>query len=117
VTQKELLEAVLTELALIKKDLPNGQFKQLMETVKDMKEDISDLKFTLLNPEDGVIVKTNRSLDISKELEEEFHIFEEKIIEIKELIRWKNAVNKALWILFGTLAAVIVQLIFMSNAI
>lgn len=82
-----------------------------------MKEDISDLKYTLLNPEDGVIVKTNRSLDISKELEEEFQRFEEKIIEIKELTRWKNAVNRALWILFGTLAAVIVQLIFMSNAI
>lgn len=115
-TQKDLLQAVLEELAVIKKDLPNGQFKQLMNTVADMKEDVSELKKTLLNPENGVIVKTNKSLEIASSLEEDMRYYDEKMIEIEELVKWKNGVSKALWILFAAVVGLTVQMIAMLNA-
>ena len=115
-TQKDLLQAVLEELAVIKKDLPNGQFKQLMNTVEDMKEDISELKKTLLNPENGVIVKTNRSLEIANNLEEDMRYYEEKMAELDEMIKWKNGVSKALWILFAAVVGLTVQMLAMLNA-
>lgn len=115
-TSTELLQNVLEELSYIKKDLPNGQFKILMETVKDMKEDISELKYTLLNPEDGVIVRTNKSLELSRYFEKEIEKLEFKINILDEVVKWKTAVNKALWILFTALVAIIVQILSMYNA-
>lgn len=116
-TQKDLLQAVLEELSVIKKDLPNGQFKQLMNTVADMKEDISELKKTLLNPENGVIVKTNKSLEIANTVEEDMRYYDEKIADVDDLIKWKNGVSKALWILFAAVVGLGVQVIAMLNAV
>jgi hypothetical protein len=110
-TQKQLLEAVLAELGNIKKDMPNGELKSLVEDVKDLKEDMSDLKYTLLNPEDGVIVKTNQNTLYRKQLESNQKEFDSKMLELESMKRWKEGVNKALWILFSGLAAVIIKLL------
>ena len=64
-TQKQILEQVLEELGSIKKDMPNGELVQLQKDVASLKLDLSDIKYTLLNPEDGVIVKTNQRMNQS----------------------------------------------------
>ena len=46
-TQKEALELVLSEIKHIKTHMPNGELKQMQRDMGDMKEDISDLKYTL----------------------------------------------------------------------
>ena len=69
-TQKQLLEAVLVELGNIKEGLPNGKLKAMMEDVKELKDDMSDLKYTLLNPEEGVIVKTNKNSEFRTMMQE-----------------------------------------------
>ena len=60
-TQKEILESVLTEIKHVKTHMPNGELKQMANDFQKMKEDVSDLKRTLLNPDDGVIVNTNKN--------------------------------------------------------
>lgn len=110
-TQKQLLEAVLAELVSIKKDMPNGELKALVEDVKDLKEDMSDLKYTLLNPEDGVIVKTNQNTEFRRKIEGGEKDFAVKMAEVDELKAWKEGVTKALWILFAGLAGVIIKLL------
>ena len=110
-TQKQLLESVLAELGTIKKHMPNGELKALVEDVKDLKGDMSDLKFTLLNPEDGVIVKTNQNTQFRRRMEAGDKEFNSKMIELEELKRWKEGVTKALWILFTGLAGVIVKML------
>ena len=106
-TQKQLLEAVLAELGNIKKDMPNGELKSLVEDVKELKEDMSDLKYTLLNPEDGVIVKTNKNTYFRKENAD-------KVEKISGLVTWKATVTKALWILFTAIVGVAVKVVSMS---
>lgn len=110
-TQKQLLESVLSELVHIKKHMPNGELKAMIEDVRDLKEDISDLKFTLLNPEDGVIVKTNKNSEFRKDMQNNERDFQAKMAEVEDLKRWKDGVTKALWILFAGLAAVIIRLL------
>lgn len=110
-TQKQLLEAVLTDLRSIKQDMPNGELKALIEDVKDLKEDMSDLKYTLLNPEDGVIVKTNQNSEFRRKIEGGEKDFAVKMSDIEDLKTWKEGVTKALWILFAGLAAVIIRLL------
>ena len=110
-TQKQLLESVLLELTHIKKHMPNGELKVMLEDMKDLKEDVSDLKYTLLNPEDGVIVKTNQNTSFRKKMEQGDKEFANKMIEIEELKKWKDSVQKALWIIFTTLAGVVIKLL------
>ena len=97
--------------------MPNGELKALIEDVKDMKEDMSELKYTLLNPEDGVIVKTNQNTLFRKQLEGNQKEFDNKMLEIESMKRWKDGVNKALWVVFGILATIIINMIFMHKSI
>lgn len=106
-TQKELLEALHSEIISMKGKLPNGELVAMAKDMKEMKEDISDLKYTLLNPEDGVIVKTNQNTYFRK-------ANQENIEKIDELMMWKNSVTKALWILFTAIVGVVVKLVTMS---
>lgn len=110
-TQKELLESVLIELSSIKKHMPNGELKVMLKEMKDLKEDVSDLKFTLLNPEDGVIVKTNQNTAFRRKMELGDKDFITRMIDIQELKKWKDGVTKALWIIFGSLAGLIIKVI------
>jgi len=114
-TQKELLENVLSELTSIKKGMPNGELKLMVEDMKEMKEDVSELKYMLLNPEDGVIVKTNQNTYFRKNTEELLKVNEAHIRNLEEVLRWKNAVTKALWIIFGVLASIIIRILMMHS--
>ena len=106
-TQKELLESLHSEVISMKGKLPNGELVAMAKDMKEMKEDISDLKYTLLNPEDGVIVKTNQNTYFRK-------ANNDNIEKIDELLAWKDNVTKVLWILFTAIIGVVVKLVAMS---
>ncbi len=91
--------------------MPNGELKSMLEDVKDLKEDMSELKYTLLNPEDGVIVKTNQNTTFRKKMEMGDKDFADKMSEVQDLSRWRDGVNKALWIIFTVLAGVVLKLL------
>jgi len=114
-TQKELLESVLVELSSIKKGMPNGELKVLVEDMKEMKEDISELKYTLLNPEDGVVVKTNQNTYFRKETSELIKKNEVHIQSLQEVLAWKAGVTRALWIIFGIMAGIIIRILMMHS--
>jgi hypothetical protein len=114
-TQKDILEKVLRELTHIKKHMPNGELKALVEDVKEMKDNMSDLKYTLLNPDDGVIVRTNKNSEFRKEMQANEKDFQLHMQELESLKNWKDGVNKALWIIFGLLATVIIRMIMMHS--
>ena len=114
-TQKDLLESVLNELKHIKTHMPNGELKQMQKDMEDLKDDMSDLKYTLLNPEDGVIVKTNQNTHFRKAMQSNQKDFDSNMLELEALKRWRNGVNKALWIIFGSLAAIIIRMLIMHS--
>ena len=114
-TQKELLESVLLELTTIKKGMPNGELKLLVDDMKEMKTDISLLKKTLLNPEDGVIVKTNKNTEFREQEERRKAEYDKYITKLSELQTFKNGVTKALWIVFTMLAAIIIRMLMMHS--
>jgi hypothetical protein len=114
-TQKEVLESVLTEIRHIKSHMPNGELKQMQRDVEDMKEDISDLKYTLLNPENGVIVATNKNTEFRQFMQSNDKEFQKQMTELEDLKRWKDGVTKALWIIFGSLVAIVARILMMHN--
>jgi len=106
-TQREVLEAVLSEIKHIKTHMPNGELKQMQKDLEDMKDDISDLKYTLLNPENGVIVNTNKNTEFRHMMQSNEKEFKSQMNEVEDLKRWKQGVNKALWIIFTLLAGIV----------
>ena len=114
-TQKEVLDALLAEIKHIKTHMPNGELKQMARDFEAMKEDLSDLKYTLLNPENGVIVNTNRNTEYRQELQNNEVDFRNKLMEIEDIKRWKEGVTRALWIIFGILATVIIRMLIMHS--
>lgn len=114
-TQKQLLESVLSELQNIKSDMPNGELKAMQKDIGELKEDISDMKYTLLNPDDGVIVKTNINTSFRKEMQANEKDFQKQMTDLEDIKRWKDGVTKALWIIFGSLVAIVARILMMHN--
>lgn len=108
-TQKQILETLLSELATIKKHMPNGELKQMQRDMEKVTQDLSDLKHTLLNPDNGVIVNTNKNTEFRKSLQAEEKDFQIKLTELEALKAWKDGVSKALWIIFASLAGLIIR--------
>jgi hypothetical protein len=81
----------------------------------EMKEDVSELKYMLLNPEDGVIVKVNKNSDFRKKFEINEKEFVDTLKSVEELRRFKETVTKALWIVFTALAGIVIRIILMGG--
>lgn len=89
--------------------MPNGELKVMQKDMHSLKTDVSDLKYTLLNPEDGVIVKTNENTTFRRKMQKNDTDFIYRMAELEELKRWKESVSKALWIIFGVLSGLVIK--------
>ena len=91
-TNKDILE----RLESIENKLPNGELEEMHGMIKEIKE-------ILLDPEDGIIVRVNKNTFWRKEIDAD---------EFKALIRWKQAVNSAIYVVYTALVGIILKLIF-----
>jgi hypothetical protein len=113
-TQKDILEQILVEIATMKTKLPNGELKRMEESIRDLrdnyttlKEDVSDIKYTLLNPEDGIIVRVNKNSEWRREREEKQKYYDRIVTDFEKMKDWKDGVTKALWIVFTALIGIV----------
>jgi hypothetical protein len=133
-TQKELMNIVVSDLAALKQGMPANDISKLetridkvqdqlqsdiqelegemKDELKDIKSDISAIKNTLLNPEDGQVVKTNQNTAFRRKWEQNETIIQGQKAEFEDLKRWKGGVTKALWIIFGSIIALFIKTIF-----
>jgi superfamily I DNA/RNA helicase len=113
------MKEILGEIKELKSSIPNTEIKVIQTGMDDirreqreMKDDISDIKKKLLDPNDGVIVKVNKNTDFRIQEEDRYDEYVKFNVDMKELKTWRNGVNRALWIIFGALIAVVVRIIF-----
>ena len=114
-SESKILETVLSELKSIRSGMPNGELKQIIDNQRDMKEDISDLKYTLLNPEDGVIVKVNKNTAFRRSFEKISDQNQQILKDLEEIKNWKSTVVKVLWVLFGAIVTILTKVFFYST--
>jgi hypothetical protein len=119
ITQTLLMKQILDELSRLKSNMPNGDLKHLQDGIeglrldqKSLKDDISDIKKKLLDPDDGVIVKVNENTKFRIQEEDRYEDYLQFNSDIKELKNWQSGVNKALWILFAAIIAIALKVIF-----
>jgi hypothetical protein len=100
-TPKELIEELYSLFSSFKNRMEDPNFiqventlTQLMENQMDMKKELRDLKKTLLDPNDGVIVATNKNTEYRQGREEREKEYNELIEEHKALVRFKSNATK-----------------------
>jgi hypothetical protein len=119
ITSTFLMKQILDELNHLKTNMPNGELKHLQTSMEDlkkdqrsMKDDISDMKKKLLDPEAGVIVKVNENTKFRLAEENRYEDYMKVNIDVDSLKKWQSGVNKALWIIFGAILAIALKVIF-----
>jgi hypothetical protein len=117
-SNEQILKELISAFSSLKQKMedPNyialqNDMRNLTENQRDMKQDLKDLKKSLLNPFDGVIVNTNKNTEFRKEyekLEEERDQLQENV---NHLLKWKSMYVKIFWALFTAALGVITFLI------
>lgn len=105
-TQKDLLEEMRRDLQAIR-----NSDERREEDIKNIKENMSFVKKTLLDPNDGLIVKINKNIEHREDAETDLDDLRDTI---KELTPWKNTVTRVLWVIFTAMVGVITKLMFFT---
>jgi len=115
----EVMNDILASLDLIKTKLPNGEIKIIQDKIESIEstqtsiqEDLRSIKRQLLDPEDGIVVRVNRNTEYRKRKEQEEKELMKFVDEHKELMSWKDTVTRVLWILFTTIAGIVVTMLY-----
>ena len=117
------LDKILEELVSMRSKLPNGELKVIQNSIEDLKnsqshikEDVSEVKRRLLDPETGIIVRLNQNTKYIEDKQDLEDYYEEIIDQHKELLSWKNNMTKAMWIVFTSLVGILTKMMFFTNA-
>ena len=92
ITNKEIID----KLDCLEARVSGNELKEIHQVVNEIKE-------ILLDPEDGIIVRVNKNTYWRKELDAD---------EFKALLRWKQSVTHAMWIVYSAVLGILVKLIF-----
>lgn len=114
-TDKETLEKLVYNIENLSSRIPNGHFDSVHDTMKKLKEDITELKRILMNPENGAIVKINKTAEDMTSLKKRMDDIEEQTAMLPFFENWKQGVSKALWILFSAIVGIILQILLFTK--
>lgn len=110
----QMMDEIFGALDHIRKHMPNGELKIIQEKVEAIEEsqeklqaDVSQIKKLLLDPENGVIVRVNKNTQFREDNEKTIR---EKFEILNEVNKWKDGINKAVWIIFAALIGIIIEL-------
>jgi hypothetical protein len=112
------IDEVLAALEQIKKKLPNGELEVIKQSIinlgqdqRAIKEDLEYFKKRLFNPDDGVIVRTNKNSDSIQRLEEYIDEIPGIKGKVDQLEQWQRGVNKALWLVFSSIVGIVIAML------
>lgn len=122
------LKLLMLEISALKTTLSSSDIRIIqinMEEFKhaqsEMKQDLTDLKKKLLDPDEGVIVKVNENtkfrFDQLKLKEREEKEYKDLLLEHSELMKWKGGVTKAMWIFFTAIFGILAKIFFIGGSL
>ena len=71
-----------------------------------------DLKKSLLDPDNGVVVRVNKNSEFRKEREDSSEKLSILFEQVSNLIQWKNSISKILWILFTAIIGLVIKVLW-----
>ena len=115
VTNKEILK----QIEELRGKLPNGELTLLKKSVEDLQLDhkelrdsIRDLKKSLLDPDNGVVVRVNKNSEFRRERDDSSEKLSTLFEQVNNLISWKDSISKILWILFTAIIGLVIKVLW-----
>ena len=115
VTNKEILK----QIEELRGKMPNGSITLLKKSVEDLQLDhkelrdsIRDLKKSLLDPDNGVVVRVNKNSEFRREREDSSEKLSTLFEQVSNLIQWKNSISKILWILLTAIIGLVIKVLW-----
>jgi len=115
VTNKEILK----QIEELRGKMPNGELTLLKKSVEDLQLDhkelrdsIRDLKKSLLDPDNGVVVRVNKNSEFRREREDSSEKLSTLFEQVSNMIQWKNSISKILWILFTAIIGLVIKVLW-----
>ena len=115
VTNKEILK----QIEELRGKMPNGELTLLKKSVEDLQVDhkelrdsIRDLKKSLLDPDNGVVVRVNKNSEFRREREDSSEKLSTLFEQVSNMIQWKNSISKILWILFTAIIGLVIKVLW-----
>lgn len=116
------LEQLMQAIEALKAKMPNGELTHIKNSVEELrsnysgiKQDLSDIKMRLLNPEDGLVVRNNQNRDRVVTLDEDVTTLYETVNQIDDDVRdlkgFKKNVNTALYVVYAATVGLLVNAI------
>ena len=87
---------IIEKLKDMEERLPNGELKEIQEDLRDIKE-------ILLDPEDGLVVRVNKNTYWRKQVD---------VDDIKDLKRFKSTITQAMWVVYVAVIGLISKIIW-----
>mgnify|MGYP003650313288 CR=1 FL=1 len=120
-TQKQLIEQLIIEIENMKTKMPNGELKAIQKSLKDIessqcgiKDDVRAIQKRLFNPDDGLIVQTNKNTESRRIEEAKAPEYANIIDDFKRVLTWKAGVERGLWMVYSAVIGIIIKLLFWS---
>ena len=87
---------IIEKLKDMEERLPNGELKEIQEDLRDIKE-------ILLDPEDGLVVRVNKNTYWRKQVD---------VDDIKDLKSFKSTITQAMWVVYVAVIGLISKIIW-----
>jgi len=117
-TNEQLVKELIDAFSKLKEKMEDPNYAQLdlhisqvIESQKEMKKDLSELKKMLLNPYDGAIVEIRKNTEFRQDFITRETEIEDLIEEHKHLVNWKKNITKVFVAILGSAGAIITWII------
>ncbi len=107
-TKKEIMQEIVEALREIRKNQPNGELKRIEKCVNGLVTQVSDMHNKIMNPEDGLIVQTNKNTEFRVTCEPERDLL---INQFKGVLRWKKTIEWGIGIIFVAIIGTLVKIV------
>lgn len=121
-TQKELLYRVLDAAESYKahgvaeREKIEAHLVQMKKAQAKTHQKLEAVTERITDPTDGLIVSTNKNTEWRKLMSERFEEMAREQREsariLDEIYRWKGTIDKAMWVVFGSIVGLLVKIIF-----
>lgn len=103
-TQKDVLAKIAKDIKDLKKTQPNGELKRMEDSMislihsqQKLTVTVNEVHSRIMDPEEGIIVQTNKNTDFRKMCEPEREVL---IEQFKGVLRWKKVIEWGLGVVF-----------------
>lgn len=96
-TQREVISQMADDIKELKKTQPNGELKRIEKCVRGLAAKVDDMHNKIMDPENGLIVQTNKNTEFRTTCEPERRALIDKF---EGVLRWKRVIEWGLGVVF-----------------